>query len=64
MMGKKCIICEDEAAYRIKDSTEFYCLECADEHFSDITMLEKVEQQAQKLKEMIEERITKDVQND
>lgn len=56
-MGKKCIICGEQAEFKIKDSNEFYCLDCAKEHFSDISFLVKVEEEAQKLKEVIKEKM-------
>lgn len=54
-MGKKCIICEGEAVYRIKDTADFYCEECAQDNFNDLTLLVKVEEEAQKLKQIVEE---------
>ena len=53
-MGKKCIICGEEAMYNIKNSSEFYCEDCAKEHFSDISVLVSVEKQAKAIKKMIE----------
>lgn len=51
-MPRKCIICEDEANYRIKDSTDHYCEECALQNFADLSYLQKVEEEALKLKEV------------
>lgn len=48
-MPKKCIICREEAEYKIKDTPDFYCQECAEENFSDISVLVKVEEEARKL---------------
>jgi hypothetical protein len=59
-MAKRCIICDAEAAYCIKGTSECYCQECATEHFGDITMLVKVEDEAQRLKSFIDERIGDD----
>lgn len=42
-MPKKCIICGESAKYAIKGTSDFYCEECAEDSFSDITLLEKVE---------------------
>ena len=56
-MAKKCIICNKEAEFTIKDSTEYYCKECAGEHFSDLSFLQKVEQETRVLKEIIEEKM-------
>ncbi|MEK6950487.1 MAG: hypothetical protein AABX13_02070 [Nanoarchaeota archaeon] len=54
-MGKKCIICEIEAVYKIKDTADFYCEECAQDNFNDLTLLVKVEEEAQRLKQLVEE---------
>lgn len=55
-MGKRCIVCDQgEAAYKIKDTSEYYCQECAQEHFSDLTLLIAVEGEAQRLKEVVEQ---------
>jgi hypothetical protein len=60
-MPKKCIVCEQKAAeFAIKDSSEYYCKECAEEHFGDISVLVKVEEQAKKLKELIESKTSED----
>ena len=56
-MGKKCIICGKEAEYGIKDSNEFYCQECAKEHFNDLSLLVKVEEQAKAIKKLIKDKI-------
>jgi uncharacterized Zn ribbon protein len=56
-MAKKCIICDAEATYRIKDSTEFYCNECAAENFNDLSYLKKVAEEAERLKEAIKEKM-------
>ncbi|HLD88625.1 MAG TPA: hypothetical protein VI894_00310 [Candidatus Nanoarchaeia archaeon] len=56
-MPKKCIVCGESASFGIKDSSDYYCEECAHENFADVELLEKVEQQAQKLKEIIKEKI-------
>ena len=56
-MKKKCIICGRTASYRIKDSSEFYCEECAKEHFSDLSFLQKLadaEQKAKILRKLIQ----------
>lgn len=56
-MAKKCIICGNEAEFCIKGSSECYCPGCAEEHFGDVNMLMKVEEEAQKLKSMLDEKI-------
>lgn len=56
-MVKKCIICESEAVYKIKDTPDYYCQECAEENFSDLNLLVKVEEEAHRLKEIIKEKL-------
>ena len=56
-MPKKCIICEKEATYKVKGSSDYYCVECAKENFSDVSFLQKVEEEAQQLKQVIKERM-------
>ena len=54
-MAKKCIICgENEAEFMVKDSSEFYCHECAQNSFGDIALLVKVEDEAKKLQQFID----------
>lgn len=48
-MPKKCIICNEKAEYKIKDTPDFYCQECAEENFSDVSVLVKVEEEARRL---------------
>ena len=63
-MVKKCIICEAEAVYKIKDNSDFYCQECAEENFSDLDLLVKVEEEAQRLKEFLKEKMDDLVKNE
>jgi len=56
MGSKRCIICGEEAEFAIKDSNEYYCKECAAEHFKDISYLQKIEEQAVELKRLIEKK--------
>lgn len=59
-MAKKCIICGKPAEFSIKDSSEAYCTECAEENFGDISLLLKIEQEASKLKKFVETKIQSD----
>ena len=43
-MPKKCIICKADAKYAIKGTSDYYCEECAEENFADISLLEKVDE--------------------
>lgn len=57
-MAKRCIICNKEAHYRVKDTPDFYCEECAEENFSDLTLLIKVEEEeAHRLKEFLKQKM-------
>jgi hypothetical protein len=56
-MGKKCIICNEEAIYKIKDTSDYYCQDCAEENFADTSILIKVEEEALRLKEYIEQKL-------
>ncbi len=59
-MEKKCLVCNGNAEYMIKDSTDFYCESCATDYFADLDMLCKVEEEAQKLKEFLNDKVTLD----
>ncbi len=63
-MGKKCIVCDTEAVYKIKDTYDYYCQECALEHFSDLNLLLKMEEEAQRLKQPVEEKEPKNEPQD
>ena len=55
-MGKKCIVCGKEAKFCVKDCAECYCEDCANEYFSDLSYLKKVEEEAKKIKKLIEDK--------
>jgi len=55
-MTKHCIICNDPATLKIKDTPDYYCQICAEENFADLSMLVKVEEEAQRLKEYVKEK--------
>ncbi len=63
-MGKKCIVCHEKAGFRIKDTSDYYCGECAEENFADLSVLIKVEEEAQKMKEYLDEKTEKKFQSD
>ena len=46
-MSKRCLICEQEAKYAIKDTKDYYCEECAQDQFGDISYLVKIEEATQ-----------------
>ncbi len=62
-MGKKCIICNQEATFQIKDTFDYYCPECAEDNFADLSVLVKVEEEAQRLKELIKEKLNDEDQD-
>jgi hypothetical protein len=57
-MAKKCVICEAPAEFKIKDSLDFYCRECAQESFSDLKLLLEVNEEVTRLKAAIDQRMT------
>jgi len=63
-MTKHCIICNDPATLKIKDTPDYYCQGCAEENFADLSMLVKVEEEAQKLKEFVKEKISQNTDED
>ncbi|HLC89244.1 MAG TPA: hypothetical protein VJG49_04375 [Candidatus Nanoarchaeia archaeon] len=56
-MVKKCIICHEEAVYKIKDTLNYYCDECAKDNFSDLDLLITVEEEAQQLRQILKEKL-------
>jgi len=56
-MPKKCIVCDDPAVFSIRGTSDYYCEECAKENFSDLELLEKVEEQASAVKAAIKKKI-------
>ncbi|MDO8642066.1 MAG: hypothetical protein Q7R76_00545 [Candidatus Woesearchaeota archaeon] len=54
-MAKKCLICNAEAQFCIKGTSDYYCKECAFDQFGDLAYLVKVEDEAQRLKQVVEE---------
>ena len=59
-MAKKCIICEQNATLQIKDTSDYYCKDCAEENFADVSMLLKIEEEAQRLKQYLETKLEQD----
>ena len=56
-MVKRCIICSEEARFKIKDTSDYYCKECAEENFNDLNLLVTMEEEAKRLKEYLKERM-------
>ena len=59
-MGKKCTLCGSAARYSVKDSSEYYCDECAIDNFSDVGVLQPLEEETKKVQRMVEESIEDD----
>ena len=45
---KKCVICEEEASFAIKETTDYYCKECAEEQFGDVSYLIAIDETQEK----------------
>lgn len=56
-MVKRCIVCGEEAKYQIKDTSDYYCEDCAGENFADISMLLEIEGEANHLKELLKQKL-------
>ena len=54
MPGKKCLICEEEAKFAIKHTKDYYCEECAQDQFGDISYLVKIEEVTKQEKNIID----------
>ncbi len=58
-MTKKCIVCSEEASHRIKDTSDYYCKDCATENFADLNLLITIEEdKAQKLKNFLKNKLS------
>jgi len=57
-MAKRCVIClESDAVLCVKGTSECYCDPCAKEHFGDVALLTKIEDNAKLLHQFIEGKI-------
>jgi hypothetical protein len=63
-MPKKCIICGGEAKYLIKGTSDYYCAECAEESFSDLSLLQTVEEKAKQESAAVDEEIDEEFDED
>jgi len=41
---KKCVLCSNNAVFSVKDTSEYYCEDCALENFSDIGALTRIDE--------------------
>lgn len=53
-MGKKCIICKEDAILAVKGTSDCYCRDCAEENFDDLSYLEKIDEAEKRKEEMAE----------
>lgn len=56
-MVKKCIVCSAKAEYKIKDTSDYYCKECAEDNFADLSLLLTVEEEARRLEKFLKEKM-------
>jgi len=42
-MAKKCLLCGSQAEYSVKNSGEYYCRECGEMQFGDLSYLQRIE---------------------
>ena len=54
---KKWLICEEEAKFAIKHTKDYYCEECAEDQFGDISYLVKIDEQAKQQEKSIIEKL-------
>ena len=63
-MPKKCIICGKPAKFLIKGTSDYYCEECGEENFADISMLQTVEDKEREEAALPEEDTDEDADED
>lgn len=56
-MDKRCIICGGSASFAIKGFSETYCRECALVNFSDLELLEHLDDRTQRVSELVDEKL-------
>jgi hypothetical protein len=56
-MNKKCFLCDKPAKYVIKGTNDYYCEACASDHFGDLSFLVSVEEEAKRLKEVVDKQM-------
>ncbi len=54
-MPKKCVICKEEALFAIKNTNDFYCKDCAEEQFDDVSYLVSVNERNKNDEQQIEQ---------
>jgi hypothetical protein len=59
-MTKGCCLCEANAEFVLKGTTDYYCKECALDFFGDIGLLLPLEEEAQVLAKFVEEKMKVD----
>jgi len=61
---KKCHICGKEATLGVKDTSDYYCQECAEENFGDVSYLQKIEKRVQTIKKLLDEKIENETKDE
>lgn len=56
-MAKKCVMCGGAAEYFIKGTADGYCKDCAEENFCDLDCLQKAEEIALSVKELVDSKL-------
>ena len=56
------MICGEEAKYMIKGNSDYYCEECAEENFDDLSALEKIDEDT--TKKLIQDKLPEEESDD
>jgi hypothetical protein len=57
---KKCLVCDEEAQFAIKETKDFYCKECAEEQFGDVSYLVTIENNGNKEEPVDSEKVNEE----
>jgi hypothetical protein len=57
---KKCLVCDEEAQFAIKETKDFYCKECAEEQFGDVSYLVTIEDNENKEEPVYSEKVNEE----
>ena len=55
---KKCVVCSAPAHLQIKHSMDYYCKTCAQDCFSSLDLLVAIENEAQRIKKILDDTIS------
>ncbi len=48
---KKCVLCSNPAVFAVKDTSEYYCEDCALENFADVGSLSRIDEPKKPIEE-------------